>query len=1164
MFSISRRASKRHSLFCTAFLLGHGTWLGFARNAEAETDKAPHNCVLGDLQDRNGAPVSPDVFDAYDFQTTRDIAWIVTEINRSDSETDLSEEMLRTSTERLVQRTLAVMDPEQNASVGPCKVRGIVQALHDSVQTLSLGNSVDACADLAARVGYMKAQLYCQQLARRPESRELGALLESKRERCAGEVSPECRDIFSTSVQELCAEFVKGDYEETFAAAQVGACEAYEGGYGTLLVRVVDEAGAPVPGLKLVIGEQSVQTDANGSAQHQMVSGQHTLSLDSSVFAQVTHELEVFADQSTDMMVRVMRRQGPVRIDANEAQSLRTPAVQLEFSEDSLVDAAGNLYLGEAQVRVTPLDVQRYLTLAPGGFQAQTEDGSTTMLESFGMVETRVTDQEGRPLRLAPGASLEISMKLRDDQFKPGDRIPLWWLDPQDGVWKEEGDCVVNEGEGGLWCSGSVTRLDWINIDKPIETGCVRGVVRDCTGKPLVGSSVSLRGINYSGSSVARSGEGGSFCVSGQRDQDISLLAMLLAEDGVLGTKVLSRTPTQQGSCASQNAQCTYVDLQLPCEPQPGQFDCNDAAFGVCTGCVSGRVELDAGYVPEGVDVVVYARSNRWGRPLARAPLRPDLTYCLPAGATGRDVAVTVESSQFSSKLADVKFRELGLGTCPNCTKMEPIRVVRGPTWDECGQGVSLRLDQLESSRSFYDAFAGLKHQSGFVLGDPAQSGEEALGYAEWTLYASNAPSPATESGYSTLKLSGSLNDDGTVNVGDANWVGDWKRMIWSEHSYAYGHAPGRAGDRLGFGSELYRVDPSSELRWSRVGNAGVRVTGTLHLKTQVGTTLLGTNSYAIDTTVPILKGDSTRVKSCATAGVNHNRYQDGEVRSVRIDDAVVELLDSQVYDTSEIPGGSTTKNSTSTSLSARVTAPSGVRDPGELRFSQYEGRLHDATYHESGCKYSVSGLSQASPDYPGPHGRWSSSAVFELTPHRPQWSGCKSLRPSVKIEVDFDIAAAAGHRYFCFVPGTPVQTPSGTQAIETLQPGDQVRCFDPENSRWSNCQVSAQHKLDHEGYIYTIEIEGQQLQATAEHPFWVEDTKVAQNGQVGSGNKAKGRWVPVQELEVGDQVRLTTGAQARISQIRRRFQKTPVYTLSVEDLHTYAVGNPGVLVHNK
>ena len=81
------------------------------------------------------------------------------------------------------------------------------------------------------------------------------------------------------------------------------------------------------------------------------------------------------------------------------------------------------------------------------------------------------------------------------------------------------------------------------------------------------------------------------------------------------------------------------------------------------------------------------------------------------------------------------------------------------------------------------------------------------------------------------------------------------------------------------------------------------------------------------------------------------------------------------------------------------------------------------------------------------------------------------------------------------------------------------------------------------------IQVNGETITCTTEHPFYVRD---------------KG-WVGAEELKIGDKLELQNGANAFIEAVRHEKLAKPiqVYNFEVEDFHTYYVGSVCVLVHN-
>ncbi|WP_435813683.1 polymorphic toxin-type HINT domain-containing protein [Streptomyces tauricus] len=145
------------------------------------------------------------------------------------------------------------------------------------------------------------------------------------------------------------------------------------------------------------------------------------------------------------------------------------------------------------------------------------------------------------------------------------------------------------------------------------------------------------------------------------------------------------------------------------------------------------------------------------------------------------------------------------------------------------------------------------------------------------------------------------------------------------------------------------------------------------------------------------------------------------------------------------------------------------------------------------------------------------------------------------------------------FVPGTKILMADGTtKPIEDVKTGDKVLATDPKTGRTTVKTVTAE--ITGKGLknlvrlTLAIEVNGKKLTAsvtaTDGHPFWVPEL---------------GAWVDATDLAVGDELRPSTGAKVRITQIRSWTQQATVRNLTVADIHTYHVlaGNTPVLVHN-
>ena len=137
-----------------------------------------------------------------------------------------------------------------------------------------------------------------------------------------------------------------------------------------------------------------------------------------------------------------------------------------------------------------------------------------------------------------------------------------------------------------------------------------------------------------------------------------------------------------------------------------------------------------------------------------------------------------------------------------------------------------------------------------------------------------------------------------------------------------------------------------------------------------------------------------------------------------------------------------------------------------------------------------------------------------------------------------------------CFAAGTPVLTPDGERAIESLTAGDVVLAKDVETGEIATRPIVAA-KVTHDRPSILLELrndtgQSETLVVTANHPFFVEGRGFEQAG----------------DLQPGDVVTTPTGG-AHVVALAAHAVVEPVYNIEVESFHTYFVGHSHVLVHN-
>ena len=135
-----------------------------------------------------------------------------------------------------------------------------------------------------------------------------------------------------------------------------------------------------------------------------------------------------------------------------------------------------------------------------------------------------------------------------------------------------------------------------------------------------------------------------------------------------------------------------------------------------------------------------------------------------------------------------------------------------------------------------------------------------------------------------------------------------------------------------------------------------------------------------------------------------------------------------------------------------------------------------------------------------------------------------------------------------CFTAGTKIHTEKGFKNIEKIKAGDYVWSENPETKEKALKQVKKIFVREKDS-IVRLAINGEVIETTSEHPFYVE----------GKGWRAAG------ELTAGTEVRLQDGSAGIVTEKEDIQLEEPVtvYNFEVEDYHTYYVSEQKALVHN-
>ncbi len=132
------------------------------------------------------------------------------------------------------------------------------------------------------------------------------------------------------------------------------------------------------------------------------------------------------------------------------------------------------------------------------------------------------------------------------------------------------------------------------------------------------------------------------------------------------------------------------------------------------------------------------------------------------------------------------------------------------------------------------------------------------------------------------------------------------------------------------------------------------------------------------------------------------------------------------------------------------------------------------------------------------------------------------------------------------FSEDTPVATQDGEKPIEEVEVGDKVLAYDESTQTTGYYPVV--NKFAHtDQAIVVLVIDGERIETTPEHPFFTVE---------------KG-WIPAGELWIGARILRSDGLSGKVESVTTRQADQVMFNLTVDQAHTFYVGEGEWLVHN-
>lgn len=282
--------------------------------------------------------------------------------------------------------------------------------------------------------------------------------------------------------------------------------------------------GLGVSGVTVRIGAQQTTTDATGNFALTNIpaADRVAVTFSSPDFAETTRiaSVSAAANATTDVQVRLLpvAQVGTVAVTTGGTVTVAGSPAQVSVPANGVQRADGSLPTGQITVSLTPIDPGLDSSIMPGDFSTVTGGGTVALIESFGALSVRLTDESGASLNLRAGQTAIVRIPLGSRNEAPPATIPLFYFDPAEGRWVQEGTAALAGAGDDRYYEGTVARIRTWNADQVYETVQVRGCVADADGHRVAHAQVFGDGIDYSGTSTVWTDDAGNFSLPVRRN----------------------------------------------------------------------------------------------------------------------------------------------------------------------------------------------------------------------------------------------------------------------------------------------------------------------------------------------------------------------------------------------------------------------------------------------------------------------------------------------------------------------------------------------------------------------------------------------------------------------------------------------------------------------
>lgn len=264
--------------------------------------------------------------------------------------------------------------------------------------------------------------------------------------------------------------------------------------------RITDQNGSPVNGAMVTAGTITTTTDINGKYQLSQVNVvQHSalIKVQKAGFFNGFRTIIVNPSSTNYATIELIPRSISGHFDSRNGGLIHANnGGTIRFSPDAIiVETTGKAYTGNVKVAAFFLDPNdaSFFEYMPGDLRGITSGNEERGLQSFGMMVVELEGSNGEKLQVAPGKTATLNYPIANKLLSQAPAtIPFWYFDEVEGMWKEEGFGIRQNGS----YVSEVRHFTYWNADIPQSIVNLEATFRDQQQVPLAFAKVAIARAN--------------------------------------------------------------------------------------------------------------------------------------------------------------------------------------------------------------------------------------------------------------------------------------------------------------------------------------------------------------------------------------------------------------------------------------------------------------------------------------------------------------------------------------------------------------------------------------------------------------------------------------------------------------------------------------------